>query len=178
MICSSSMVQKYSILHTTTLDLLQVDKLTKATLTDISSQGTVNYSFKRYTVLYFRYLVFAWSNSSWIPSLVFFAAQDISKCGTRTHTHSLTHTLHHTTLEMYSLDIQIIWIVILSQHATLYNCDSGAVYTWPPPSHSDTVCDLEGSSELAKYGEYSGTPSESQMYDYAKTILSLMTEER
>jgi ATP citrate (pro-S)-lyase len=41
---------------------------------------------------------------------------------------------------------------------------------------SDTVCDLGGASELANYGEYSGDPSETQTYEYAKTILSLMTE--
>lgn len=41
---------------------------------------------------------------------------------------------------------------------------------------TDTVCDLGGSSELANYGEYSGDPSEAQTYEYAKTILSVMTE--
>ena len=41
--------------------------------------------------------------------------------------------------------------------------------------YSDTICDLGGASELAKYGEYSGAPSEQQTYEYAKTILSLMT---
>ncbi|CAM1321921.1 ACLY (predicted) [Pycnogonum litorale] len=43
--------------------------------------------------------------------------------------------------------------------------------------YSDTICDLGGSSELANYGEYSGAPSEQQTYEYAKTILSLMTKE-
>eukprot|EP00043_Microstomoeca_roanoka_P013138 m.128737 g.128737 ORF g.128737 m.128737 type:complete len:1073 (+) comp15678_c0_seq1:229-3447(+) len=43
--------------------------------------------------------------------------------------------------------------------------------------YSDTICDLGGASELANYGEYSGAPSESQTYEYAKTILSLMTRE-
>ncbi|PIC27329.1 hypothetical protein B9Z55_019622 [Caenorhabditis nigoni] len=41
---------------------------------------------------------------------------------------------------------------------------------------TDTVCDLGGANELANYGEYSGDPSESQTYEYAKTILSVMTE--
>lgn len=41
--------------------------------------------------------------------------------------------------------------------------------------YSDTVCDLGGASELANYGEYSGAPSESQTYEYAKTIIRLMT---
>lgn len=42
--------------------------------------------------------------------------------------------------------------------------------------YADTVCDLGGVSELANYGEYSGDPSETQTYEYAKTILSVMTE--
>lgn len=37
------------------------------------------------------------------------------------------------------------------------------------------MCDLGGASELANYGEYSGDPSETQTYEYAKTILKLMT---
>ncbi|CAI4228619.1 unnamed protein product [Auanema sp. JU1783] len=41
---------------------------------------------------------------------------------------------------------------------------------------TDTVCDLGGASELANYGEYSGDPSETQTFEYAKTILSVMTE--
>lgn len=45
-------------------------------------------------------------------------------------------------------------------------------------SLSDTICDLGGVDELANYGEYSGAPSEQQTYDYAKTILSLMTREK
>eukprot|EP00092_Neocalanus_flemingeri_P022080 GFUD01023949.1.p1 GENE.GFUD01023949.1~~GFUD01023949.1.p1 ORF type:complete len:1085 (-),score=306.08 GFUD01023949.1:345-3599(-) len=44
--------------------------------------------------------------------------------------------------------------------------------------YSDTICALGGSSELANYGEYSGAPSEQQTYDYAKTILSMMTREK
>ncbi|CAI7993728.1 ATP-citrate synthase [Geodia barretti] len=44
--------------------------------------------------------------------------------------------------------------------------------------YSDTICDLGGGAELANYGEYSGAPSESQTFEYAKTILSLMTTEK
>lgn len=44
--------------------------------------------------------------------------------------------------------------------------------------YSDTICDLGGVDELANYGEYSGAPSEQQTYDYAKTILSLMTRKK
>ncbi|RWS08503.1 ATP-citrate synthase-like protein [Dinothrombium tinctorium] len=43
--------------------------------------------------------------------------------------------------------------------------------------YADTICELGGASELANYGEYSGAPSEQQTYEYAKTILSLMTKE-
>ncbi|KAL5235218.1 hypothetical protein ACI65C_002628 [Semiaphis heraclei] len=44
--------------------------------------------------------------------------------------------------------------------------------------YADTICDYGGASELANYGEYSGAPSEQQTYEYAKTILSLMTQEK
>ena len=44
--------------------------------------------------------------------------------------------------------------------------------------YSDTICDLGGASDLANYGEYSGAPSEQQTYEYAKTILGLMCQER
>ncbi|XP_066996750.2 ATP-citrate synthase [Anabrus simplex] len=44
--------------------------------------------------------------------------------------------------------------------------------------YSDTICDLGGAPELANYGEYSGAPSEQQTYEYAKTILGLMTQEK
>ncbi|GFS36175.1 ATP-citrate synthase [Nephila pilipes] len=43
---------------------------------------------------------------------------------------------------------------------------------------SDTICELGGASELANYGEYSGAPTEMQTYEYAKTILGLMTQEK
>jgi ATP citrate (pro-S)-lyase len=42
--------------------------------------------------------------------------------------------------------------------------------------YSDTICDLGGGNELANYGEYSGAPSEHQTFEYAKTILGLMTK--
>ncbi|KAI6230659.1 ATP-citrate synthase [Aphelenchoides fujianensis] len=41
---------------------------------------------------------------------------------------------------------------------------------------TDTVCDLGGASELANYGEYSGDPSEGQTFEYAKTLITIMTE--
>src|SRR5580704_1606662 len=44
--------------------------------------------------------------------------------------------------------------------------------------YSDTICEYGGASELANYGEYSGAPSEQQTFEYAKTILGLMTKEK
>lgn len=44
--------------------------------------------------------------------------------------------------------------------------------------YADTVCDLGFSRELANYGEYSGDPSEEDTYQYAKTVLDLMTRKR
>uniref|UniRef100_A0A7S0D1I8 ATP-citrate synthase n=1 Tax=Amorphochlora amoebiformis TaxID=1561963 RepID=A0A7S0D1I8_9EUKA len=43
--------------------------------------------------------------------------------------------------------------------------------------YADTVCDLGAAPELANYGEYSGAPTMSLTYKYAKTILSLMCDE-
>ena len=44
--------------------------------------------------------------------------------------------------------------------------------------YADTVCDLGFSKELANYGEYSGDPSTEDTYQYAKTVLDLMTREK
>ncbi|TDH72157.1 hypothetical protein CCR75_009807 [Bremia lactucae] len=41
--------------------------------------------------------------------------------------------------------------------------------------YADTIADLGYGHELANYGEYSGAPSETHTYLYAKTILDLMT---
>ena len=41
--------------------------------------------------------------------------------------------------------------------------------------YADTISDLGYGEELANYGEYSGDPSEEFTYEYAKTILDLMT---
>ncbi|KAJ3045590.1 citrate synthase [Rhizophlyctis rosea] len=41
--------------------------------------------------------------------------------------------------------------------------------------YADAIAALGYADELANYGEYSGAPSESQTYEYAKTILDLMT---
>ncbi|MFH1874426.1 MAG: ATP citrate lyase citrate-binding domain-containing protein [Pseudomonadota bacterium] len=44
--------------------------------------------------------------------------------------------------------------------------------------YADTVCDLGFAKELANYGEYSGDPSRELTYQYAKTVLDLMTRKR
>ena len=42
-------------------------------------------------------------------------------------------------------------------------------------AYADAICAASFADELANYGEYSGAPSETQTYDYAKTVLDLMT---
>jgi ATP-citrate lyase beta-subunit len=44
--------------------------------------------------------------------------------------------------------------------------------------YADTVVDLGFGNELANYGEYSGDPSEEETYQYAKTILEVMTKKK
>jgi ATP citrate (pro-S)-lyase len=44
--------------------------------------------------------------------------------------------------------------------------------------YADTISDLGFGQELANYGEYSGAPSTEHTYEYAKTIISLMTSEK
>lgn len=44
--------------------------------------------------------------------------------------------------------------------------------------YTDTIVDLGYGEELANYGEYSGNPSTDETYEYAKTILDLMTREK
>ncbi len=43
--------------------------------------------------------------------------------------------------------------------------------------YADTVVDLGFAKELACYGEYSGNPSTEMTYEYAKTLLELMTRQ-
>ena len=44
--------------------------------------------------------------------------------------------------------------------------------------YTDTIVDLGFGHELANYGEYSGNPSTSETYQYAKTLLDLITREK
>jgi hypothetical protein len=43
--------------------------------------------------------------------------------------------------------------------------------------YADTISDLGFAQELANYGEYSGAPSMEHTYEYAKTLIGLMTKE-
>ncbi len=65
-------------------------------------------------------------------------------------------------------------LTILNQKARIWTMVAGGgasvVYT-------DTIADLGAGEELANYGEYSGNPSDEESYEYAKTILELMTAE-
>lgn len=44
--------------------------------------------------------------------------------------------------------------------------------------YADTISDLGFGHELANYGEYSGAPSTEHTYEYAKTLIRLMTREK
>jgi ATP-citrate lyase beta-subunit len=44
--------------------------------------------------------------------------------------------------------------------------------------YTDTIFDLGFKDELANYGEYSGNPSTDETYQYAKTIIDLITREK
>ncbi len=44
--------------------------------------------------------------------------------------------------------------------------------------YADTIVDLGAGKELSNYGEYSGNPSTEETYLYAKTILTLMTNQK
>lgn len=43
--------------------------------------------------------------------------------------------------------------------------------------YADTISDLGFATELANYGEYSGAPSTEHTYEYAKTLIGLMTKD-
>lgn len=44
--------------------------------------------------------------------------------------------------------------------------------------YADTISDLGFGKELANYGEYSGAPSTEHTYEYAKTLIGLMTKKK
>lgn len=70
------------------------------------------------------------------------------------------------------------WLLLYGIILPFFGSTLQLIFTLSSLSTSDTICDLGGVDELANYGEYSGAPSEQQTYDYAKTILSLMTREK
>ena len=41
--------------------------------------------------------------------------------------------------------------------------------------YADSIADLGYGHELANYGEYSGAPTEGLTFEYAKTVLGLVT---
>lgn len=93
----------------------------------------------------------------------------IKVCHVAYFTFSVTNCLKFLFLNIF------VWMIkterVSRDQNTSFHCLS-------PLFFSDTICDLGGVDELANYGEYSGAPSEQQTYDYAKTILSLMTREK
>ncbi|UCE28499.1 MAG: ATPase [Candidatus Bathyarchaeota archaeon] len=66
-------------------------------------------------------------------------------------------------------------LTILNQKGRVWTIVAGGgasvVYT-------DTIFDLGFKDQLANYGEYSGNPSTDETYQYAKTIIDLMTREK
>ena len=44
--------------------------------------------------------------------------------------------------------------------------------------YADTISDLGMGGEMANYGEYSGNPNTEETYEYAKTLLDLMTRQK
>ena len=44
--------------------------------------------------------------------------------------------------------------------------------------YADTISDFGYGHELANYGEYSGAPSTEHTFQYAKTLINLMTKEK
>lgn len=63
-------------------------------------------------------------------------------------------------------------LTILNPEGRIWNILSGGGASI---IHLDTITNLGEGKELANYGEYSGNPSTEESYQYAKTILDLMT---
>lgn len=62
---------------------------------------------------------------------------------------------------------------VLNPHGRIWTMSAGGGAS---VIYADTICQLASSpTELANYGEYSGAPTEVQTYEYASTILHLMT---
>lgn len=65
-------------------------------------------------------------------------------------------------------------LTILNHHGRIWTMVAGGGAS---VVYADTISDLGFGHELANYGEYSGAPNESHTYQYARTILDLMTRE-
>ena len=66
---------------------------------------------------------------------------------------------------------------VLNPHGRIWTMSAGGGAS---VVYADTVCQMAAASgavdcDLANYGEYSGAPTEAQTYEYASTILRLMT---
>ncbi len=66
-------------------------------------------------------------------------------------------------------------LTILNPHGRIWTMVAGGGAS---VIYADTVVDLGFGTELANYGEYSGDPSTAETYEYAKTLLDLMTREK
>ena len=77
---------------------------------------------------------------------------------------------------MFRQDVNNSIFLIRQLHETNENLISQLISAYVIFLNSDTICELGGASELANYGEYSGAPTESQTYQYAMTILRLLTD--
>ena len=65
-------------------------------------------------------------------------------------------------------------LTILNQNGRIWNILSGGGASI---IYLDTIANLEKQDEIANYGEYSGNPTTEESYQYAKTIVDLMTRE-
>ncbi|KAL7750271.1 ATP citrate lyase subunit 1 [Sorochytrium milnesiophthora] len=63
-------------------------------------------------------------------------------------------------------------LTVLNPHGRIWTMVAGGGAS---VVYSDAIAAYGYADELANYGEYSGAPSETQSYEYAKTILDLMT---
>ena len=63
-------------------------------------------------------------------------------------------------------------LTLLNPHGRIWNILSGGGASL---IYLDTIADLGKQQEIANYGEYSGNPTTEESYQYAKTILDLMT---
>lgn len=66
-------------------------------------------------------------------------------------------------------------LTVLNEHGRVWTMVAGGGAS---VIYADTLVDLGAGEELANYGEYSGAPDENMTFEYARTILELMTKEK